>query len=277
MLHYKYETTYEGLITEQIRIWGGEFMRVFSVNLNNFGGYEIKPVRKGYDEYVLYQEALLEYRNKISYKKNIDAFLDKLDGLNPNPDIIFLSEFDNNSYGDEYLTEKMLERGYEIRKPNNNSKAASITVLFAKTNILEKYTLCNKFPIYQNSIGIILEDIHIVGVKAPINYNDFKEYLSLMVDYFEECSKILYIGDMNVYNDEKRLKVFNMLINKGAIDLWVHKGHHPNTPTFKNGNRLDYVLCSENISDVIDSIFIKPSFYKEKITDHAAIFVDLNI
>lgn len=68
------------------------------------------------------------------------------------------------------------------------------------------------------------------------------------------------------------------LISDGYKDVWVQMGNPSDTPTeliYKG--RLDYVIASKNVYDLISNMKIDSYTMNSGMTYHAALIVDLNI
>lgn len=244
-------------------------MQVAYLNTNGFFGYQRKGKR--------------EQSNSLIAKKILDKLFECVE-----PDILFFAEFDKYSTAGKYIIESLEEKGYSPIYPDNrtnmSSKVFSYVVAFSK----------HKYPSEKSPEGclaykwneIIINEYRIIGVHIPSsiheperanNYWDalHKHYL----DHKED--KIIYIGDMNVYDEgTEGKKQFNKLM-KVAQDGW-NETHHSNTLTdsftisLDNGDykRVDYVVLSNNISKVF-VVENFQDFYKEYLSDHSLIAVTI--
>ncbi|UOB20902.1 hypothetical protein [Macrococcus armenti] len=259
-------------------------MKILSLNVNNFGGINNKPVLYDYHfgekyNWVRFNRDVDNWRNnnETTILKNVEYIYD----FSKKYDLIFFYEVDTNSKSWYLLQDLMSKNSFEILLPNNQVRETfkkgrnSITCGFIKQNIEFIYGDNNFFNDYR-SMEIIVNDVHFLALhmkafkKDLDKWDKVKNRFNLLKD-----KKLVILGDLNVFdkNDTNRRK-FDELLASGAIDLWIKQGESNDSPTHKQ-SRIDYILSTEKIynSGVKQSIIDKPRL--EKWTDHCAVTLDI--
>lgn len=122
--------------------------------------------------------------------------------------------------------------------------------------------------------GIYINGTHFPQESDDIFLRDVEKYSQDHKD-----KKLIIMGDLNA-NDSTRgnKQLVENLISDGYKDVWVQMGNPSDTPTeliYKG--RLDYVIASKNVYDLISNMKIDSYTMNSGMTDHAALIVDLNI
>lgn len=168
--------------------------------------------------------------------------------------ILFFSEFDKYSIAGKYIIDSLEKRGYAIIYPDNRKNmdciVDSYVVAFAKSKHLSEKSPEGSLAYKWNEI--VTNGYRIVGVHIPSSVHEPKRaenfWKALHIHYDEhKKDNIIYIGDMNVYDEgTEGKKQFNKLMEV-ARDGW-YETHHSNdksgdfTISLGNGNykRIDY-------------------------------------
>lgn len=258
-------------------------MKILSLNVNNFGGTNDKPLLKDYKfcngkfDFATWNQAVDEWRisNKICIEKNVE----KITNLAKEYDIVFFHEVDTNCLSWNELLKKM-EQNY-IWKPANGIEKAEykkgrkrISCVFIKDSInfeYKKYNLLKK----QRNIEIKVGDTYIIGLHMSYDIDDWENLISRFETLQNE--ELLIIGDLNVFDEgTNRREKFDELINTGAIDIWLKQGKCNDTPTANTKKRIDYALstCSLYEKGIYEEIL--DYVRSEQWTDHAAIAITYN-
>ena len=252
-------------------------MEVLYLNVNGFAGTKNKRTKGDTNNIEIAKKILYEIFNKSD------------------PEIIFLSEFnvheDAGKYVIEYLEEtKEYKRVYPDKCNSKDIKKGHISIVmaFAKKKGIESEKSPRKaLTLKWNEIvykGYRFVGVHIPSqderAKAAVNFWDavHEHYKS------HENEKVIYIGDMNVYDEgTDTIKRFYDLIKAGAKDAWCEK--HPNksieesythiTREKKVKKRLDYAIMSEPAHNNLNDIKNIQEFVEEKLSDHSAILINL--
>jgi len=255
-------------------------MKILSVNVNNFGGTNDKPLLNDYrlpngkNDFGTWNQAVDEWRisNKICFQKNVNA----ITNLAKDFDIIFLHEVDTNCLSWIDLLEKMSsdftwEPANGIDKSEYKKGRKSISCVFIKKDIGYEYennNILNK----QRNIEIKVGDTHIIGLHMSYDIEDWNRLISRFEALQKE--KFLIIGDLNVFDEgTDRREKFDELINVGAIDIWLEQGDSNNVPTANTNKRIDYALSTRNLYERGVYEVILNYIRLENFTDHAAIVV----
>ncbi|HCD19818.1 hypothetical protein C7R57_04590 [Macrococcoides caseolyticum subsp. caseolyticum] len=259
-------------------------MRILSVNVNNFGGTNNKPILYDYKSGKKYNWGSFNKdvdnwrsNNETTILKNVKYISD----FSKVYDLIFFYEVDTNSQSWNMLLDIMNKNSFEILLPNHQEKETfkkgrnSITCGFIKQNIDYTYGDNNFFNDYR-SLEIIINDVYFLALhmkpfkKDLDKWDKVKNRFDLLKD-----KKSVILGDLNVFatNDTNRRK-FDGILASGAIDLWMKQGESNDRPTHKQ-SRIDYILSTEKLYDmgVKQSIIDKPRL--EKWTDHSAVALDI--
>lgn len=262
---------------------GGVWMKILSVNVNNFGGTNDKPLLKDYKlpngqiDFRIWNQAVDEWRisNKICIQKNVNAIAN----LAKDFDIIFLHEVDTNCLSWIDLLEKMSTQ-YEWKLANGMDKSEyqkgrkCISCVFIKKGIEFKYENKNILD-KQRNIEIKVGDTHIIGLHMSYDIADWNSLISKFNELKKE--KFLIIGDLNVFNEgTDRREKFDELINAGAIDIWLEQGECNDVPTANTNQRIDYALSTRKLYEKGLYEVILNFVRLGNFTDHAAIAVTYN-
>lgn len=241
------------------------FMQVLYLNTNGFSGNGDKKSK--------------ESKNKSIAKIILEKIFEKAE-----PEIIIFSEFDVNSFAGSYVMAYLEGKGYYCVYPNKfkyiSERYTSIVLTFVK----EKISSTESLGLTLKWNEILYHGYRIIGVHIP----DSKDEYNRAINYWKDITvhyqkhkkeKVLYIGDMNVFNDESDGKrMLNKLLIENAKDGWIEKGHTNNNSgdyTFKCNTRIDYVITSQEALRCVKQIENFQEFFQEKLSDHSALLVDL--
>ena len=149
-------------------------MKILSVNVNNFGGTNDKPLLNDYrlpngkNDFGTWNQAVDEWRisNKICFQKNVNA----ITNLAKDFDIIFLHEVDTNCLSWIDLLEKMSsdftwEPANGIDKSEYKKGRKSISCVFIKKDIEYEY-----------------ENNNILNKQTPL-YNFFQKRITYRITF----------------------------------------------------------------------------------------------
>lgn len=227
------------------------------------------------------------YKKDSRNKYNVDNAKQILNNLfydnAGEPDIIFFSEFDVYSPAGKEVFDYLGKKGYIPVYPNNETeilcKYYSIVIAFTKQKMLSKKSPTKK-SLKWNEIQF--GDYRIVGVHIPDSKNEKAEaelyWQSLKKHYGTyKNEKIIYIGDMNVFEEETVGKQYLNSILESARDAWIEKGNSNGGKadvTFINEKtRVDYVILSKNIPGNFNIINVQDIF-RNKWSDHSALIFE---
>lgn len=259
-------------------------MKILSINVNNFGGTNDKPLvgkyklPNGEPDFKLWNQAVDDWRikNKACILKNVAA----ITGLAKDFDIIFLHEVDTNCFSWENLLKEMSPK-YEWKPANGIEKSVyntgrkSISCVFVKKDINFEYKDENIWSINHRNVEIKVGDTHIIGLHMSYNLDEWDKLISKFKTLREK--KLLIIGDLNVFDEgTERRKRLDEILNEGAIDIWLAQGECNNVPTANTNKRIDYALSTQELyKEGVHEIILNYIRHK-KYTDHAAIAVAYN-
>lgn len=243
-------------------------MQLLSLNTNGFSGISTKKSKS--------------LMNCNIAEKILKKIFDK-----ENPDIILFSEFDVHSPAGENVIQYLHnEKNYHIIYPNKlseiSSKYPSIVLMFAKGKVISEESLGLQLKWNE----ILYGKYRIVGVHIPDSTREAdrsKKYWNDILLHFQKHKneKVIYIGDMNVFIDGTLgKKKLNDLIQDGAKDAWIEmngkKYDIEASYTFKGKTRVDYAIMSQAASISLNKMENIQEFYKEDLSDHSALLIDLN-
>lgn len=241
-------------------------MQILSLNINGFSGIGNKNSKNLKNQEI----------SKIILKKIFDEI---------DPEIIILSEFDVNSFAGNYVIEYFERKGYYCIFPNGykyiSKSYTSIVVIFTKKEITSEKSLGIQLKWNEIKYG----GYRIIGVHVPDSTKESERsqlYWKDILSHYQrhKTEKIIYIGDMNVYIDGTFGKEqLNKLINiEGAKDAWIEKKSNcddEETYTYVGKTRIDYAIVSPSAYENLCGIENIQVFFKEKLSDHSAILIDL--
>lgn len=214
-----------------------------------------------------------------------------------NFDIIALTEA-KFSQGCIYIRDKLKSLGYktEFTKPENDDYG----VILAVNNLKEIIRNYIKFLPYRTSslaCNFYGKNILIIGTYFPVWRNKEKKKF---LDEFEKLvtnehlknkfENWIIIGDFNIlephhipqYSQYKPWEYFyNKLSNYGFVDAF--RFFHPEEKEYSwfgregNGYRFDHIFVSENISSLLKSCFYNHNPRLEKLSDHSAMYLEIEI
>lgn len=248
-------------------------MQILSLNTNGFYGYNSK------------NNTITQQLNSMDRVKIGEKILEKI-FTKSQPDIIIFSEFNLNSLEGTYVKEYLCgEKGYYLVNPNQcreiPKQFTSIVLAFTKKEIKSEKSLGLKLKWNE----IIYGDYRIIGVHIPDSTNDIvraNNYWNDILSHFEKHKheKVVYVGDMNVYNSNTLGKdKLNILLNKGAKDAWEIKNNFnyniEEGYTCKYRTRIDYAIMTKSASEYLYNIENVQEIFREKLSDHAALIIDI--
>lgn len=239
-------------------------MKVVYLNTNGFAGVSNK--KNSLNDRVLNAEKII---SKIFESSS--------------PDVLFLSEFDANSEEGKRIFKLLYDKDYYRVYPNNwtfiKENYTSIVIAFTKERKKSMQSPSNWLKWNE----ICLADYHIIGVHIPSSEHEkksAKEFWGNLCDYFIKHidEKVLYIGDMNVFDDrtDGKINFNNLLENNGARDAWIEMGHTNNTEedfTYYRKTRLDYAILSEKMPN-ITKMENHREFISDGLSDHSALIIE---
>lgn len=255
-------------------------MRILSLNVNDFGGSipRASTSREQWDSIDKFPQA--------------EAILNDIRGKNP--DVVLLQEFE---YGSRYTSEashwfidEMKAANYDF--PGENIKPRriirpSMAEVFVRKELtysgLPSPHSINDDSYWPRTCVIQARDLVICGTHTHVLDPDGRDYAG-KVGHWDELIRfyhkhkdrpVLIIGDLNVYKDGTPSKEkFLELKAEGAIDAWTESGHPNDTVTHKI-SRIDYAMMSPSMYARMTDIDIDRTLWDRKMTDHAALIVDL--
>lgn len=258
-------------------------MKIISLNVNNFGGINDKPLPKDYMlpngkfNYEAWSKDVDDWRenNQANIKNNVDSIVALLHDF----DIAFLHEVDTNCYSWDRLLEKMTceykwNPANGIDKNMYNEGKKSISCMFIKNGIEFEYGK-NNFLNKQRNVEVKVGDTYIIGVHMSYDINDWEK---LLLRYNKlQNEELLIIGDLNVFDKgTERREKFDKLLNVGAVDIWLAQGENDKIETANTQRRIDYALASQKLYKKGVHELILNSVRAKKNTDHAAVAVMYN-
>lgn len=199
------------------------------------------------------------------------------------PDLIFFSEFDVNSIAGEFVINELKEKGYSHVFPNHyeymSKRYTSIVIAFTKEKKKSEKSPTKK-ALKWNEIQF--DDYRIVGLHIPDSKNEEVEselfWQSLKKHYKTyKDEKIIYIGDMNVFEEGTVGKQYFNSVFESARDAWIEKVNSNDTETdftFIGRTRVDYVILSETMPKKFRIRNIQDVF-KKKYSDHSALIIEI--
>jgi hypothetical protein len=244
-------------------------MKILSLNINNFGGLNIK------EKYKNKKNSEWKALDKTKEATEILAYIQL-----ENPVIVILHEFELNTEITESFISSMNEIEYDmVPYESNGFKNPSITIMFIKKELL--YTrLVNphnsKSKKNLRASVIKTADCIIYGIHIPPTYNN--DFWDEVIDFYKKHQglKLVIIGDFNVYDlGTEQKKKYLQLLALNAKDSWVEKDNRNSTKTHIKGRRLDYAIMSPTLFECLNSIRIDPFLMNNNCTDHAALIIEI--
>lgn len=250
-------------------------MRILSININDFGGINEHLMQYKYFHNKLKRECI-DWRgwSKINKHAVLELFFEYLE--EKRPDILVVNEMLISSFETIDLISEIMRKGYTYYHENVPKGNYSFTMMFYKNVKCKLQKSPNENHRAYRSVLCEIGDILIYGTHFPQESDS--EFLKDVNDFYDvnQEKKLLIIGDLNANNPNRRNKqLVNMLIEKGAVDVWIAKGNLEDTPTevhFKG--RLDYAISTPALFDIIQHIEIDSHTIECGMTDHAAIIVE---
>lgn len=253
-------------------------MEIISLNINNFGGLVKKPLindykRCGKINWAHWNNAVIQWRSSIQWELHVTVIVAHVQ----HADIVILHEVDTNSNAFNELIKQMDE--HMIIYPNKEQEITfkrgykSITLMFIKKGIKHFVPNYNFSTKRMKNVEIIIGDKHIIGLHISMGDID---YWNAFITHYKSLAekKALFIGDLNVYDQGTFQKEkFIELLNCGAIDAWVKRGHSMHRPTANTGKRIDYAIMTSKFYDQFTEISIDDTLRNREITDHSALRV----
>lgn len=253
-------------------------MRLLSININDFGGGKEHLMKhKKYNAWLGRECIDWKYWSSIDKKSCFDMFIRYIN--EKNPDILIINEMIVCPIEGTDSISKIKEQGFLCFDENIPNRKSSFTMMFYRN--VECALLPSPNAGYRDNRSILYSTngIYINGTHFP-QESDAK-FLQAVEKYSKEHKdiKLIIMGDLNA-NDPTRgnKKLVEKLISDGYKDVWVQMGNPSDTPTeLMYKGRLDYVIASKNVYDLISNMEIDSYTMNSGMTDHAALIVDLNI
>lgn len=254
-------------------------MRIISLNINDFGGT---------------QEHLACYKNSRNHTnwnawRNVPKthVIDKLKYLvlHKDPTVFILQEFElNNSNEPMEFIKWMDENGYVVKGAMPKYKVSTTIFFIKKEPISEVDITHGDTELDARDFAIKIRDYIIYGTHVPLNSamrptvreNYWDEIIAFYNKHKED--NLVLLGDFNTFDEStEAYGKYQHLLKCGAYDLWLRRGNPKDTPTeLKFRKRLDYVFISPRVEKNVVSMDIDlDTMDKEKITDHAALILEL--
>ena len=208
-------------------------------------------------------------------------------------DVLVLSEFRNNPYG-EILRGELDSMGYRFQA-SPPAEARTNTVLIAAHEPFEAVTFPGQMSdpeLGDFATSVLLArfpDLNVFGLYLPGEERKrpvFDFLLSLPAAYLQSDS--LLIGDFNTgqhHLDEAgatfaSARQFEELLTHGWIDAW--RSRNPDareftwlSPGYKNGFRLDHAFVSQSLDGRVTEVRYSHHEREQKITDHSVMLMKL--
>lgn len=218
----------------------------------------------------------------------VDKILLKLDKYSP--DIIVLGEFRINSRGDK-IHNYLRDRGFKYFIAGKPEKINHNTVsIFSKVPFDVK-SISYDLGVYSHRVvEAVFTNFILLGVYFP-NKTKKKPVFEYLLEYCLDNlnDKVAIIGDFNTgkhyIDEEHKTLLFSEYINKmeelGWIDGWrMFHNDKKDYTWYSNkgiGFRIDHIFCSPNFTQVLSKVEYSHQIREEKITDHSALIVEINI
>jgi len=220
--------------------------------------------------------------------KRINAIISTLQKINS--DILVLTEFRNNDYGEKVKT-TLSNFGYSnIYTTNAEAKFNSVLIACKQNFTSETFTELGEHE--QRVIKISTDNFTLLGTYFP--NNDLKKYVfDFLIKYIQNNpdENIIITGDINTgkhYIDEKgstffHSSYFDKLEQLGFVDAWrqVHnyKKEFSWYSNAGNGFRLNHFFINGILKQKVTDCFYDHQPRTDKISDHSAmtLIVDLEI
>lgn len=253
-------------------------MRLLSINMNDFGGsQEHLMEHKKYNAWLDRECIDWKYWSSIDKSCYFDMFIQYIN--EKNPDILIINEMIVSPIEEIDFISKIKEQGFLCFDENIPNGKFSFTMMFYRN--VECALLPSPNVRYRENRSILYSTngIYINGTHFPQESDE--KFLRDVEKYSHDHKdkKLIIMGDLNA-NDSTRgnKQLVENLISDGYKDVWVQMGNPSDTPTeLKYKGRLDYVIASKNVYDLISNMEIDSYTMNSGMTDHAALIVDLNI
>lgn len=259
-------------------------MIIISLNINDFGGVDEQLMRYKRINYMGKEVINWNSWKKIDKTYIINKLKDYI--IEKNPTVFIFQEFElNNSDEPMVFIDWMKKKGYEVKGAIPEYRI-SMTIVFVKSDYdsSEVNIVHDNTKIDARDYAIKIGEYIIYGTHIPLNS---KARPTIREDYWDEIirfyekykdEKVILIGDFNTCDKStEAYKKYQLLLNKGANDLWIKQGKSDFTPTErKYRNRLDYVFISPSMEGNVESMDIDTDIMDiDKISDHAAIILEI--
>lgn len=196
-------------------------------------------------------------------------------------DIIFLSEFDPQSSASKYFISKMEAKGYDYILPNAGEKIGdkySITVCFIKNEKKEQWLDMDKsnkniedYLVWCEIGGEQKEKPYITGVHFT-GEEKIKAFIEEVKEKSYKNKKFIIFGDFNANSKNEMEEGNSNSFQKLIDDLGAEEAKDKeNRNTYRGITKIDRVITS--MKDI--NVEIDESFFKEGMSDHAAIVITL--
>ena len=187
------------------------------------------------------------------------------------------SEFNANSQAGKFVIDSL--KGYYPVYPNGYTKVCEsyTSIVFAFAKIVKKSEPSPNCWLKWNEI--LVDGYRIVGVHIPdsrYQLNDAKDFWECLESHYQKyiSDRVIYIGDMNVFEEGTFGKNKLNKILKTAKDGWLIMGHSNGKEpdyTCKQGeykSRIDYAILSPNMPKILE-MHNHQDFFIKRLSDHS--------
>ena len=251
-------------------------MRLLSINMNDFGGsQEHLMEHKKYNAWLDRECIDWKYWSSIDKRCYFDMFIRYIN--EKNPDILIINEMIVSPIEEIDFISEIMKQGFLCFDENIPNGKFSFTMMFYRNVECALLPSPNAGHRENRSILYSTNGICINGTHFP-QESDAK-FLRAVKKYSQDHKdkKLIIMGDLNA-NDSTRgnKQLVEKLISDGYKDMWVQMGNPSDTPTeliYKG--RLDYVIASKNVYDLISNMEIDSYTMNSGMTDHAYLLADI--
>lgn len=266
-------------------------MRIASLNVNNFCG--AKGKKTNWDEYKKIGASRQKYechleasRQNPAWTNNANAIAERLNNPNLVPNIVVLSEFDISTPAGEAFIQRFADYelvvpigetngGKILEKAEEYGPTYSITVILIKKDLYREEIRREMAPGGWADFNLVkLDDLTVLGVHAKErNFDALKKWA---MESDGDTEKILVVGDFNTYEENEKCPetrdAYKKLLEKGYMDLCPE-----GVPTYIGRTCIDHALVSPALGRLAKEGEVVRSFIDDRLTDHAAVIIDLDL
>ena len=211
-------------------------------------------------------------------QKNAKRILQEIfESYSYSPDVLFFSEFDANSQVGKFVIDFLVkEKNYHCVYPNSWKEVSELydSIVIAFSKVEKKSETSPNHWLKWNEI--LIDGYMIVGIHIPDSRHELeraKDFWDCLKSHYQKniSNKVIYIGDMNVFQEGTVGKNKFNEIFETAKDAWLSVGHSNDGKldyTCKYKSRIDYAMLSPSMPKVLE-MHNHQEFFIKMLSDHS--------